>query len=330
MFYGSHPQSILTYQGRIVAVEDLIYDILCFCHLASEHGDQDATNALIQDNYAFVPFALVRYFVGSCPSCVEKSLKKAMDVMPAQGNRMVDEQKPGPMRADSTLVNDTPSNSASASRSSIPLLSPETSKSKVPVAITIDIVDETGREKEEEDFVRYLHLERTLRNPVTKVKLPLMATRSSPGFRPPSTSSPGAIERVTSLPMSREVSLYQGIPNGWQYHFPDYESALNEFVKQKDDSLILPSEGVSKKRDAVPRVPSIAPLRGDKIHNTLGNGRELFDHEPPSFRKRETVQETPKDDLLSLALAQIEKFSVSFEGCKVRVLACYADWGCLL
>ncbi|THU88777.1 hypothetical protein K435DRAFT_781901 [Dendrothele bispora CBS 962.96] len=35
-----------------------------------------------------------------------------------------------------------------------------------------------------------------------------------------------------SLPMSREVSLFQGLPNGWQY-FTDYETALSEFMERR-------------------------------------------------------------------------------------------------
>lgn len=61
-----------------------------------------------------------------------------------------------------------------------------------------------------------------------------------------------------SLPMSREVSLFQGLPNGWQY-FTDYDDARKDFVENKEETLseqLKPD--VPKKR---PRIPSIAPLR---------------------------------------------------------------------
>ncbi|KAF9265128.1 hypothetical protein L218DRAFT_185392 [Marasmius fiardii PR-910] len=304
-----HPQAILTYQDRIVAAEDLLYDILCFCHLASDHGDQCATNALVQDLHAFVSSVLVGEFVDSCPACAEKSLKKASEAAPTHDDYVFDEEEPG--RRDNTPVYDSSSNPASTSTSSDPLFSSETSKPEPLMTIRVD-------GNEEDDSMKYHRLKRTLRNPLTEVELPLMPTRSDPGFRPSSSPSLGAIERVTSLPMSREVSLYQGIPNGWQYHFPDYESALNKFVKQKDGPLASPSpiEGLPSKMKGLPRVPSIAPLRGDKIQNTLGNGSELFDRRLSASGHKDVMKETPRNDLMNLALAQIDEFSVSHEICK--------------
>ncbi|KAE9399344.1 hypothetical protein BT96DRAFT_920148, partial [Gymnopus androsaceus JB14] len=73
----------------------------------------------------------------------------------------------------------------------------------------------------------------------------------------------------SSRPMSREVSLFQGLPNGWQY-FTDYkaaEEACKEFVaagrKANGSSQHLKPE-VQRKR---PRIPSIiAPLTSTNIN----------------------------------------------------------------
>ena len=259
--HDSQTQSLLMYEGRIVAVDDLLYDILCFCHLACGHGDQQTTNVLVQENYAFVPVDLVAQFVKACPGCPEKLIAG----------------KAGDVTTDS-----------SAGQSSIQILQPIirchtflTQDSDITLADPSDVVEE-GEMEDGEDFVRYLHFERTLRSAISKIELPLMSTKSAPGVERPAPSMTGSMERLMSLPMSREVSLYQGIPNGWQYHFPDYESALNEFVKQKDEPA--PETVIKKEIQNVPRIPSVAPLSRDRIKNTIGNGTgdgsELFERRP--------------------------------------------------
>ncbi|KAK7039190.1 hypothetical protein VNI00_010095 [Paramarasmius palmivorus] len=160
--YKHSPNVVLTHQNRIVAVDDLLYDILCFCHVKSNHGDVESTTALVQESYAFVPTALIAEFVNDCPTC------------------------------NGDLEMDSPSS-----------------------------------DKENSDRHSYIYFDKPLPNaPMT---LPMSMTQSAPG-RFQSCLDDG----LKSLPMSREVSLYQGIPNGWQYHFPDYESALDGFVTQKD------------------------------------------------------------------------------------------------
>ncbi|KAF8811904.1 hypothetical protein BYT27DRAFT_7183368 [Phlegmacium glaucopus] len=62
---------------------------------------------------------------------------------------------------------------------------------------------------------------------------------------------------IQSLPMSREVSLYKGLPNGWQFRHDDYASAHAEFIQTRH----LPVQD-SDLRNPRPRVPSIVPLWG--------------------------------------------------------------------
>ncbi|KIM41924.1 hypothetical protein M413DRAFT_445128 [Hebeloma cylindrosporum] len=64
--------------------------------------------------------------------------------------------------------------------------------------------------------------------------------------------------------MSREVSLYKGLPNGWQYRHNDYATAHAEFMRTKNVSLEddISFELPSAPRSHRPRVPSILPLWG--------------------------------------------------------------------
>ena len=68
-------------------------------------------------------------------------------------------------------------------------------------------------------------------------------------------SVPSMQRGFQGVPMSREVSLYKGLPNGWQYCHSDYASAYAEFMQTRD----LPVQD-SDLRNPRPRVPSIAPL----------------------------------------------------------------------
>ncbi|KAM6493208.1 hypothetical protein JOM56_011342 [Amanita muscaria] len=57
-----------------------------------------------------------------------------------------------------------------------------------------------------------------------------------------------------TLPMSREVSLYRGLPNGWQFH-SDYATAREACVEMKKLQ-----GGHHQTITGRPRIPSIAPL----------------------------------------------------------------------
>ncbi|KAJ3811572.1 hypothetical protein F5876DRAFT_75708 [Lentinula aff. lateritia] len=97
---------------------------------------------------------------------------------------------------------------------------------------------------------------------------PMELPMPPPLFSRLSTGSRGSHDGLPqSLPMSREVSLFQGIPNGWQY-FTDYDVAHKDFVEHKDEVISQQLKPpVHQKR---PRIPSIAPLN---TTNTNSGGR---------------------------------------------------------
>ncbi|KAH7871188.1 uncharacterized protein C8R40DRAFT_1174883 [Lentinula edodes] len=89
-----------------------------------------------------------------------------------------------------------------------------------------------------------------------------------PLFSRLSTGSRGSHDGLPqSLPMSREVSLFQGIPNGWQY-FTDYDVAHKDFVEHKDE--VMSQQLKPPAHQKRPRIPSIAPLN---TTNTNSGGR---------------------------------------------------------
>jgi hypothetical protein len=60
------------------------------------------------------------------------------------------------------------------------------------------------------------------------------------------------------FPMMREVSLYRGLPNGWQYQNMDYESAYAELVEYQRMAPLMPYDpSLGRTR---PRIPDIVPL----------------------------------------------------------------------
>jgi len=69
-------------------------------------------------------------------------------------------------------------------------------------------------------------------------------------------SAPVRICTPRGLPMSREVSLYEGLPNGWQFRHENISAARDEFILRLAnwDTLALGAPIVR------PRIPSIAPM----------------------------------------------------------------------
>ena len=66
------PQEVLLHDGLLVAVQEQIYDLLCYCHASTNHGGRDKTCALIRKYYTWVPKDLVASFVKACPTCNNK------------------------------------------------------------------------------------------------------------------------------------------------------------------------------------------------------------------------------------------------------------------
>ncbi|KIK09430.1 hypothetical protein K443DRAFT_385827 [Laccaria amethystina LaAM-08-1] len=86
---ASSPQEVLLHDGLLVAVQEQIYDLLCYCHASSNHGGRDKTCALIRKYYTWVPKDLVASFVKACPTCLNKkkggSLSKEKKLATTEG-----------------------------------------------------------------------------------------------------------------------------------------------------------------------------------------------------------------------------------------------------
>ena len=64
--------TVITHGGRPVAVKEHIYDILCMCHLESNHAGRDKTCKVLREYYTWIPKELTANFVKACPTCAVK------------------------------------------------------------------------------------------------------------------------------------------------------------------------------------------------------------------------------------------------------------------
>ncbi|KAJ7590335.1 hypothetical protein C8J56DRAFT_591716 [Mycena floridula] len=115
--------------------------------------------------------------------------------------------------------------------------------------------------------------------------LGLPKRKSRPGSKPPS-SKPNPVQLPKGgLPLTRECSLFLGLPNGWQHH-TDYDTAYKEFMdtreevmaKQREEERAIEEEDLKRMKEGKPplpydntkrpRIPSIAPLLGGRpVHD---------------------------------------------------------------
>ena len=66
------PQEVLLHDNLLVAVQEQLYDLLCYCHGMTGHGGRDKTCSLIRKHYTWVPKDLVSSFIKTCPTCIMK------------------------------------------------------------------------------------------------------------------------------------------------------------------------------------------------------------------------------------------------------------------
>ncbi|KAF9560316.1 hypothetical protein CPC08DRAFT_610446, partial [Agrocybe pediades] len=66
------PQEVLLHDNLLVAIQEQLYDLLCYCHGSTGHGGRDKTCALIRKHYTWVPKDLVSNFIKACPTCIMK------------------------------------------------------------------------------------------------------------------------------------------------------------------------------------------------------------------------------------------------------------------
>lgn len=230
------PHEVLLHDNLLVAIQEQLYDLLCYCHGSTGHGGRDKTCALIRKHYTWVPKDLVSNFIKACPTCI---MKKCGSLDTVNIASQINEPKP---LEETTLPgirdffqNMYPANisvpgSLPGDATPWPLMGVSRESPMSPTLLADDPLEAAYREA----LFR-----------AREAKASLAGLGNPSGSRLPQT-----------FPMSREVSLYKGLPNGWQFRHADYASAYAEFMRTRDLPVV---EEPGPKR---PRVPSILPLWG--------------------------------------------------------------------
>ena len=230
------PQEVLLHDNLLVAVQEQLYDLLCYCHASTGHGGRDKTCALIRKHYTWVPKDLVSSFIKACPTCILKkcgNLDSSASVPSnAYDSRIEDMSLPALREFYQNVYSQD--QAMAATSSALPgIVWPSMTDSGCvpirPILLEDDPLDAAYREA-------------------------ILRARNIKAMAGITVSTQRGLR---SLPMSREVSLYKGLPNGWQFRHDDYTSAHAEFMQTRH----LPVQD-SDLRNPRPRVPSIAPLWG--------------------------------------------------------------------
>ncbi|RDB17565.1 Nucleolar protein 4 [Hypsizygus marmoreus] len=329
------PQVVLLHDGNLVAVQDQIYEILCFSHGLSDHAGRDRTVAVLKRHYTWIPKELVAQFIKACPTCIGKKCglstiqRKAKEpeenhVKPVMLKNKKRKHTIGPLMGDhlstAPALRRTQSEGTSSWNSA-----------------TIAFVDtgsgsssgsSSGASHSALDANTNIHLDTEAGQPNIETDMDRNEAQSAPS-RLELTSGYQLNSDLRSLPMSREVSLFQGIPNGWQFHHADYAEAHDAFLKMKgregeDKKLGVPrptrghgSGSAMLARSAVPqpRIPSLAPMVRTLDEDYDGEEVDELDEEttlddwvfPPPIPKRSSIeprQEFQIDPAL-LSLSQV-------------------------
>ena len=245
------PQEVLLHDNLLVAVQEQLYDLLCYCHGMTGHGGRDKTCSLIRKHYTWVPKDLVSSFIKTCPTCIMKKCGTLDSSVVAQSNgydcKIEDMSVPALLEFHQNIYSQD--QAIAASSSTMPGMVWPSMSDSGNVAV--------GRILLEDDPLEAAYREAILRARDVKVRAGMSVTTQ---------------RGLQGVPMSREVSLYKGLPNGWQYRHGDYASAYAEFMQTRD----LPIQD-SDLKNPRPRVPSIAPLWGPNDYPQFDN---LNDVEP--------------------------------------------------
>ncbi|KAF8904715.1 hypothetical protein CPB84DRAFT_1772641 [Gymnopilus junonius] len=265
------PQEVLLHDGLLVAIQEQLYDLLCYCHGSTGHGGRDKTCALIRKHYTWVPKDLVSSFIKACPTCIMKkcgnvdsaaALKIAqatasaprpmrksvsapayerMPTLPA----VPDIFQPGVFHPCDTILDHPHSHSGG---------DPPPSRSSGNVLPWPPAGGPVDSPTSQSNLLSDDPLEAAYREAVLRAR----GIKALSGF---TTNTPP--KGLHGQSMSREVSLYNGLPNGWQYRHEDYASAYAEFMRTKDLAVIEENSNASLDPNfhvRRPRVPSIVPL----------------------------------------------------------------------
>ncbi|EGO02965.1 hypothetical protein SERLA73DRAFT_70442 [Serpula lacrymans var. lacrymans S7.3] len=179
--------AVVLHENRPVAVMEQLYEVFCYCHERANHGGRDKTCAVIRQHYSWVPKELTAQFVKACPTC---TLKRS-------GNpdlvAMVQEQ----------VLNQE-----------------ENSNRRFPPAPTVEDSCQWTSQNNWPPGGGPLDTPNKMNDCSKELLYPGLPSLSCvPSLSALSTSSYGGSQGLQSHPMSREVSLFNGIPHGWT-HLP--------------------------------------------------------------------------------------------------------------
>ncbi|KAK2465523.1 hypothetical protein APHAL10511_002415 [Amanita phalloides] len=220
--FGDGTQRVLVHDGLLVAVQEKIYTLLCYFHGKTDHAGRDKTCAFIRRSYTYVPKDLVAQFIKACPTCKYKRGGRLEHPV----SRLAKSAPPSPMLGD---VHDIGTSSEPPS----PI-----------VDVSFDPVDTA---------LLTAHPYGVLLGTNTGLGQQTAVTASAAMMQAIAPNKPTCDFGLHSLPMAREVSLYQGLPNGWQFH-TDYATARDACIEMKKQQ-----HGQAAFRGR-PRVPSVAPM----------------------------------------------------------------------
>lgn len=233
-------QPVLLHHDIPVAIQEQLYELLCYCHALCGHGGRDKTRAVVYKYYSWVPKALISKFIKVCPTCILKKKGELYNAEKLEGQTVIQSSSQlalqDMLRTLSALDEDE---LASAPRYLL------------PTGSTVNVfLDNSGPETIPSSSAVKPTFKLSAVQDLAASLLPLASRERS--------SLAGSSQ---SHAMSREVSLYKGLPNGWQY-FSDYPEAYTKFIKDKENLQPLESGplGEYKSREKRPRVPSIAPM----------------------------------------------------------------------
>ena len=260
------PREVLLHDNLLVAIQEQLYDLLCYCHGSTGHGGRDKTCALIRKHYTWVPKDLVSNFIKACPTCIMKkcgSFDTSLSMVSSSTMPVPQDSFPEYMQE----MAESPDLSQYACSPAIPWSAcspPGDSNSAASVSDNSD---------------------------------PLEAAYREAIFRARKTKAALSYQNIQSAPMIREVSLYQGLPNGWHYHHTDYASAYTDFMRQKDLGLInqVDEESDGDRSFRRPRIPSILPLWGPNDFPHTNNMDGLGDLQGDMFASLDSLGDRKPD-----------------------------------
>ncbi|KAH9477155.1 hypothetical protein JR316_0011072 [Psilocybe cubensis] len=289
------PQEVLLHDNLLVAIQEQLYDLLCYCHGSTGHGGRDKTCALIRKHYTWVPKDLVSNFIKACPTCIMKKCGNPDGA--AAMAQMTDSAKlddsPFPVFRDFFQQNMYHPDSVVAAAHDSPI----GNEQALPWPMMGDVGAGTSAGPKELPMPPSMldlgdgTMESVYRNAMLRSRKNTVGANGT------------APRGLQSYPMVREVSLYKGLPNGWQFRHSDYAAAHAEFMRTKDLPQVeeYTASGTRVQR---PRVPSILPLWGpERFSNPEYDEHDLADQTQESILSMDrTMSSSQADDGHSSAM----------------------------